>query len=168
MKTQAKLEKFKSHIMNLIHLSEKEYAEEPGGESQGFHYRDRHQTIATNILKHLIEPRMEVAADLFDDASLDVNVDVGYVRLSFLRREPPAAIYLLFCLRLDYSARLIRLYAEVCLKPFSLDHEPSAVLVMTLGDSDFQRVEVFIEEQILKFIKGYLRTRHYSHSLSRE
>lgn len=153
------LNKFKNQVEQTLRLAEKEKNEKPGAESQSHHYHDRYQTLATNILKHLIEPRMEIVADVFDDASLDVNADVGYARLSFLHQEFSAMIYLLFCLRLDYSAQMVRLYAESCLRPYALDYGSSASLVIALNNPNLKRGEAFVEDQILKFVKGYLRAK---------
>lgn len=162
MKTEDKLDKFRNEILHLIRSAEKKYGEAPGTESQSRRYHDSYQAAASNILKRFIEPRMEIAADQFDDASLDVNADAGYARLSFLHKELPAVIYLLFCLQLDYSARMIRLSAEACLTPFSFSYEPSAHLVVSLNDCDSKKIESFIEDQILTFVKGYMRTLHYA------
>ena len=155
------LNKFKNQIEQVLRSVEKEKHEDLGAESKSYCHHDRYQTIAAKILKHLVEPRMEIVADQFDAASIDVNVDIGYARLSFLHQELPAVIYLLFFLRQDYNTQMIMLYAGSCLKPYILDYEPSEHLAITLDDPDLKRVELFIEKQILKFVKGYLRTQHY-------
>lgn len=158
MENKINLSKFKKKVNQLVRFVEKSANEAPGVESKSRHYRDKYQAAAMDVLKRLIEPRLEMVADQFEDASIDVSIDAGYARLSFLHQKLPAVVYLLFCLRLDYSARMVRLYAESCLTPYSLDCEPSAAIVITLNSPDLGRAEAFIEEQIFKFLKGYLRT----------
>ncbi len=162
MKTQIELEKFREKVEQLIRHRATGKRETDAAPAIYQHHQnhDTYQKIAANILKHLIEPRIELVADRLEDASIEVNADVGYVRLSFLSSRLSARFYLLFCLRLDHSARMVRLYAESCLRPYTKDYEPSGSLVIPLKSPDLKRAEAFIEDQILKFLKGYLRLRH--------
>ena len=159
MKTNTEIDEFKKRIERLIRHTETEERKMLTASAASRHHRnhDVYQTIAANILKHVIEPRIEIVADMLEDASIEVNAEIGYVRLSFLASKLPARLYLLLCLRLDHSARMVRLYAESCLRPYTMDYKPSGSIMIPLNSPNMKKVKVFIEEHILKFLKGYLR-----------
>ena len=167
MKTE--IDKFRKKIdllMRDVEAAEKE-VDVTAAVSEHHLNHDVYHSIASNILKHLIEPRMELVADMFQNASVEVNANIGYVRLSFISTRLPATFYLLFCLRLDHSARMVRLYAESCLRPYTFDYKPSGFLAIPLSSPNLKKAETFIEDQILEFLKGYLRF-HYEEKVEKE
>lgn len=118
-------------------------------------HHDEYQSVASNILKHLIEPRVEAVSDRFDGASVEVNAETGFAKLSFLPDRLPMNVFLIFRVRLDRSARLVRIRGEYCLSPYVSAYEPESSVTVSLKKPDFKKAEAFVEEKILKFLYAY-------------
>lgn len=120
-------------------------------------FQDGNHEVSSYLLKQLIEPRIEAAACKFDHASLEVNADAGYAKLSFLSHRLMTRLYLAFWVRVDAEARTVWLQAKSCLRPYSFMDEPVSSLAISIDRPDYRKAEFFVEKNIVEFLKRYLR-----------
>lgn len=158
METNETIELFRSKVKTLIARGGNDLApglgEKP--EAAGHHYHQAFQAAAFRVLKKIIEPRIDIIVESVGTASIEVQADLRYARLSVSEAGSEMPAYLFFCLLEGRQGTTLEIYAESCLGPLSGECQPARSFSLFLDDPDYVRTERFVENVVLGFFGKYI------------